>query len=874
MKATTTGLIHIKLQKQVDFLEANQDYVICYHNANIIDEKGNLISESKLSDELKRDLSSEELVSGRMILTLTMLFRNVIQEFPDEFFRAFGGDKFLTSLLGSYGKGKYLSDIKPSAFRVHTGGINAGQKNAYKKSKNHLSTRIALYQYYDRIGKKEYSDHYLFNEVYPAIEKLKVLKEEVYLPELVEIKIEEKTTGNQMPDIIQEYYSGDKVDVYESKRKENPKWTFEEDTLDLVLEKYSSDIKDIIDAPVGTGRFMDKYKSLDPKIKICGLDYSPEMLRLASERRNGNNNISFVQHDMINVPLGFSADLTICYRFLNLFDWDNSAKALTNLLSATRKISVFTVRLVEDDYDGDTFIENKIHLHKRSEVEKVVLENDFSISEVFEFSDAREGQYSVLICKKNYSILSSRINKNFKAIYTYGDTDPKGKIYQVKDNAHAKFIEEVTNLSELKQYFPKVNNINDDFIDAEWIEGELVDSSEWVKVIEKLVEIQKLQFNSDSSFDYVEDLVMRRFKLALPIIGDQLYEWIITAIKGGADKYEKKVSHPDIIPGNILHTQEGYMIIDNELMCYTPYHRIDILNTLNNLRPANRENVLIRYLELSELQFDVLEKEYNFLQALWLARQVGSFIVKEKVQQALSIVVDYLNDKNILPFQFDKLILKIQETSQNADQLSEIKSETFQNKGDRYYFGMTSHREQDYFEMYTNKLYTGVGEIVDLGSWFGATTIKLAKGLASRNDFNISWKIHAFDRFMWKKSWEKYAGNCRYKYEDGESFLLEFEERIAPWKSIIKIHAGDLKNYVWNGGKIEFLLVDAMKDWKVSNSIIRNFFPSLIPNKSYVVHQDYKHYYTSWIHLIMFELRNHFEIVTSIPESSSVVFKC
>jgi len=45
----------------VNFLEANPDYVVCYHNAVIIDEAGKLISNSKLSDNLKRDFSSDEL---------------------------------------------------------------------------------------------------------------------------------------------------------------------------------------------------------------------------------------------------------------------------------------------------------------------------------------------------------------------------------------------------------------------------------------------------------------------------------------------------------------------------------------------------------------------------------------------------------------------------------------------------------------------------------------------------------------------------------------------------------------------------------------------------------------------------------------------
>jgi len=97
-----------KLQKQVDFLEANPDYVTCYHNAKIVDENGTIINASKLPDDLKRDFFREELVQGKMILTLTICYRNFLKELPDEYFKVLNKDKFLTSLLGNFGKGKYM----------------------------------------------------------------------------------------------------------------------------------------------------------------------------------------------------------------------------------------------------------------------------------------------------------------------------------------------------------------------------------------------------------------------------------------------------------------------------------------------------------------------------------------------------------------------------------------------------------------------------------------------------------------------------------------------------------------------------------------------------------------------------------------------
>jgi len=114
----------LKLQKQVDFLEGNPEYVVCCHNAKIINENGNLIQDKKLPKLIQdRDYSSLELQKGAFLLTLTMVFRNVLEEYPKNFSKVLNGDTFLISLLGGYGKGRYVEDIELAAYRVHSGGI-------------------------------------------------------------------------------------------------------------------------------------------------------------------------------------------------------------------------------------------------------------------------------------------------------------------------------------------------------------------------------------------------------------------------------------------------------------------------------------------------------------------------------------------------------------------------------------------------------------------------------------------------------------------------------------------------------------------------------------------------------------------------------
>jgi glycosyltransferase involved in cell wall biosynthesis len=137
-----------KLQTQVDFLDAHPDFVLCCHNAKIIDTEGNLIQEKKLPDlNTDKDYSSFDLKMGSFLLTLTLVFRNKIKKFPNEFSQVLNGDTFLISLLGKYGKGKYIENIDPAAYRSHTGGVWSGfdREQRMLKKQQFLSSLIAYY---------------------------------------------------------------------------------------------------------------------------------------------------------------------------------------------------------------------------------------------------------------------------------------------------------------------------------------------------------------------------------------------------------------------------------------------------------------------------------------------------------------------------------------------------------------------------------------------------------------------------------------------------------------------------------------------------------------------------------------------------------
>ncbi|MDO1451014.1 hypothetical protein Q0590_32365 [Rhodocytophaga aerolata] len=191
-----------------------------------------------------------------------------------------------------------------------------------------------------------------------------------------------------------------------------------------------------------------------------------------------------------------------------------------------------------------------------------------------------------------------------------------------------------------------------------------------------------------------------------------------------------------------------------------------------------------------------------------------------------------------------------------------------------YLLGMTTNQERDYFEYYGKNIYAGYGEIVDLGCWLGSTTIPLLEGLIQNKRFVKSRKkIHAYDIFIWE-SWMNVANtDIDGKYKPGDSFVDEFIRRTANYSEYISVNDGDLCKLSWRGDNIEFLLIDAMKSWDLANCIVNDFFPCLIENKSYILHQDFAHYYTPWIHLIQYKFREYFTLIYDVPSSGSTVFK-
>ncbi len=192
--------------------------------------------------------------------------------------------------------------------------------------------------------------------------------------------------------------------------------------------------------------------------------------------------------------------------------------------------------------------------------------------------------------------------------------------------------------------------------------------------------------------------------------------------------------------------------------------------------------------------------------------------------------------------------------------------------------GMTTQNEQWFYSRCTRELYRGEGEIVDLGCWMGSTTIQMARGLSENSLLTAQGKkIHAYDRFRWEQYMEDIVTEFNMPVgrdlEPGESFLPDFEKRLGDYAEYVDVHVSDLGEETWPGEPIEILLVDAMKSWGLTNNILSQFFPSLIPGKSILIHQDFKYHLTYWIHLTQYRLREYFELFENVPQAFTMAFR-
>ena len=134
----------LKLQKQVDFLEANPDFELCFTNCNTINKKNEVLNNSFLN--YKKTVFEKEDVLF-VAPTLTRVFRN--RNFNElDLTSVLAVDAYLLIWQLHKGKAKYLPEITAS-YRKHVGGIWS-LSNKLKKATYYFDVRLKAFNIIDK----------------------------------------------------------------------------------------------------------------------------------------------------------------------------------------------------------------------------------------------------------------------------------------------------------------------------------------------------------------------------------------------------------------------------------------------------------------------------------------------------------------------------------------------------------------------------------------------------------------------------------------------------------------------------------------------------------------------------------------------------
>jgi predicted SAM-dependent methyltransferase len=120
-----------KLKKQVDFLDQNPDFAICFTNTLLFWEDNHRDPAIFLSQQAETS-TIEDLLTHNFISTPSVMYRGgLVQDFPKWYSEQGMGDWTFYILLAEHGKIGYIDEVM-SAYRIHPGGVWSSKNRDYQ----------------------------------------------------------------------------------------------------------------------------------------------------------------------------------------------------------------------------------------------------------------------------------------------------------------------------------------------------------------------------------------------------------------------------------------------------------------------------------------------------------------------------------------------------------------------------------------------------------------------------------------------------------------------------------------------------------------------------------------------------------------------
>lgn len=130
----------LKLQKQVDFLDKNSDYVLCFHNVRV-QQEGSATHVLYNQPTQALTTSAVDLAQRNYIATVSCMYRRILAEMPAWFALASAGDYSLHMLHARYGKIGYLPEVM-AVYREHAQSSWQSKSTFFKQT--HLFKTLAF----------------------------------------------------------------------------------------------------------------------------------------------------------------------------------------------------------------------------------------------------------------------------------------------------------------------------------------------------------------------------------------------------------------------------------------------------------------------------------------------------------------------------------------------------------------------------------------------------------------------------------------------------------------------------------------------------------------------------------------------------------
>tara|TARA_R110000823_G_scaffold243818_1_gene368001 strand:+ start:21726 stop:22652 length:927 start_codon:yes stop_codon:yes gene_type:complete len=152
----------LKLQRQVDFLESNQEYAACFTNIDLLED--GQIYPAVLKEKHKRNFDAKTIFDGFWIPTLTVIFRaeSLPKPLPKQFHKVANGDVFLFHMLAQAGKIGYL-DFVSGVYRQHAEGVWTGSNLRDQINKRIMTLELLKDYFKVELGMVKVFDNQIMN---------------------------------------------------------------------------------------------------------------------------------------------------------------------------------------------------------------------------------------------------------------------------------------------------------------------------------------------------------------------------------------------------------------------------------------------------------------------------------------------------------------------------------------------------------------------------------------------------------------------------------------------------------------------------------------------------------------------------------------